>query len=119
MHQPASLQVRVITFTLTRSDSTSAKRCELPEGAIVVDILEQTSVASVGAQLDVGDSSTDNRFVSAADVSSAGQNNLTLLDSYTALTGVTSIYAHIQGAPVAGGPYRVNVLYTHPAYTSR
>ena len=119
MHQPQSLNVRVKTFTLTRSDSTSTKRCSLPDGAIILDILETTSVLSAGAQLDVGDSSNDDRFVAALDVATAQKNVATLLDTYTALSGMTDVYAHIQGAPGAGGPYRVSILYTDPAWTRR
>lgn len=119
MKEPQSLDLRVKQFTLTRSNSTSALRCTLPMNAYIVDIVCHTYATSAGAQLDVGTVGNDDAFVAALDVSAAQINRGTVLTAYTALTAMTGIYAHIQGSPVAGGPFRVEVIYTTPKSTTR
>jgi hypothetical protein len=120
MHEVPSTDVRVKQFTLTNTSTTSAKRCTLPKNATIIDIVCHTYATAAACTLDVGVSSNDDQFVSALDVSAAQINRGTVLTGYTQLTSMTDVYAHVAyGGAVAGGPFRVQILFTTPKSTMR
>lgn len=119
MKEPKDRQVRVKRVHLLISDSTSTKRIELPDQSSILDIRCFTEAASAGAALDVGISTNDDYYVAALDVASAQMHTTTVLEGGTPSDGPIDVYMHIQGAPIAGGPFDVFVIYTCESYTFR
>lgn len=120
MREPPSLDVRCKHATITSSDTSSTKIFSLPADVYILAIRCVTSATATGGSLNVGTVSDPDHFVDAYDVSSAQSNVCTLLNAYSALTTVTDIYADIDySGSAAGGPFRIEVIYTSKAYTFR
>ena len=120
MREPPSLDVRVKHATITSSDTSSTKIMTLPADTFLLAVRCVTYATATGGSLNVGTLADPDHFVDAYDVSTAQSNDCTLLNAYSAFGTPTDIYADIDySGAAAGGPFRIEILYTTKAYTKR
>lgn len=110
-----SRQVREGTFTLTYTDTTSAKVAELPKNARILDWIVNVATAVAGGttQLDVGISTDDDYFLANVDVSAKSRVTLTteVIRPGHVCTAVTDVYANL-GSGNTAGEVRVTILFS-------
>jgi len=115
-----SLDVRMKHSTLTNSGTTSTKIFTLPADAYLIAIRCVNNATATGGTLNVGTSSDPDHFVDGYDISAAQSHDCTLLNAYTAASTPVDVYADLDfSGAAAGGPFRIEILYTTKAYTMR
>ena len=96
---------------LVRGDIAATALFTLPRGAIPVAVLVHTDVAAAGATINIGTAANNILYVAAGNVAAVGTSFLTLLDNAILTVARTEIVGLIGGAPVAGGPFDVTMLW--------
>lgn len=122
---PASKDVQVKAFQVSRTDTTATIKAMLPGDSTIVDILivGVASNAVTTATVSVGNTITATEFINAQDVKTAGgmirplatlsATTIPNLENPPISTDIPlyAKYAETGGASTAGGPYTVLVFF--------
>lgn len=123
MGQGGGVAEFMLEGTIARTDTVAKNLFLLPLGAVVLRVEIGGLVASdagTTATINVGKTGTDNFFVNAADVKTAGlgdASNAKATKNAVALAAgiqVVGKYAETGGASTTGGPWNVRVYYKIP-----
>lgn len=121
---PASKEVQVKAFQVSRTDTTAALKMMLPADASILDftISGVASDAATTAVVSIGSTSTSTEYVASADVKGGGTfirptvTGTAVVQTETLPLGsdlpVYAKYAETGTASTVGGPWKVVVYFT-------